>query len=610
MPFRAAHARLALAALTLAAPVLLFLQRAFARRWMSDDGFINLRVVRNLLEGHGPVFNIGERVESYTSVLWIGILAVCGQLGLRLEHAAVYGGLLLAVAGLALATAGAMTAYGMRLSDVWRNRILPLGALVYAVIPPAWDHATAGLETGLSLFWLGGAFFLMMRLVTRHEAGERLSNLALAARAFWLSFGPLVRPELALVALGMLTLLALHLLAERRERPFLPRLAMLAAAGGLVPIGHQIFRMGYFAAMTPNTAIAKEAFRSRWDQGWLFFDNFFGLYNLLMPLAVLALVLIGTWFERAGTVRWRRTATLFVPMACGIAYVLYVVRVGGGFMHGRLFLPAVFCFLMPMAVLPLRDPQRDVVPLWRRAALVLVLFWATVTFGWTRVDRENEHGIGDERGWYTREAGVRNPVRIEDYDRFYFHKDAIYLLDRAAERCPEGHDTLRSGDATACDRFVFVDNPHYGRLEPHRSHLPLDRERVSDSSAMVAQRIAIGIGGFVMGPSVHLVDHVGLADPLAARMELGARGRPGHEKSLSNTWLVARYGAPDATPDPGVAAARRALACGELAELMDAVSGPITFDEFLTNLGRARRLQNLRVPLDPFTAEQRFCGTR
>ena len=42
----------------------------WTRRWMSDDGLIVLRTVRNLLAGNGPVFNAGERVEANTSTLW------------------------------------------------------------------------------------------------------------------------------------------------------------------------------------------------------------------------------------------------------------------------------------------------------------------------------------------------------------------------------------------------------------------------------------------------------------------------------------------------------------------------------------------------------------
>ena len=33
------------------------------RRWMSDDGYINARVVEQILAGNGPVYNAGERVE-------------------------------------------------------------------------------------------------------------------------------------------------------------------------------------------------------------------------------------------------------------------------------------------------------------------------------------------------------------------------------------------------------------------------------------------------------------------------------------------------------------------------------------------------------------------
>ena len=57
----------------------------FQRRWISEDAFIDLRVVRNLLAGHGPVYNIGERVEAFTNPLWVALLTGYGALGLPLE---------------------------------------------------------------------------------------------------------------------------------------------------------------------------------------------------------------------------------------------------------------------------------------------------------------------------------------------------------------------------------------------------------------------------------------------------------------------------------------------------------------------------------------------
>ena len=44
-----------------------------------DDAFISFRYVRNLLDGHGLVFNPGERVEGYSNFLWVMVLAALGK---------------------------------------------------------------------------------------------------------------------------------------------------------------------------------------------------------------------------------------------------------------------------------------------------------------------------------------------------------------------------------------------------------------------------------------------------------------------------------------------------------------------------------------------------
>ena len=66
--------------LPVALPVAAFGWAAWNRRWMSDDGFIYLRVVDQLLAGNGPVFNIGERVEIATSPLWVAMLTLAEAL--------------------------------------------------------------------------------------------------------------------------------------------------------------------------------------------------------------------------------------------------------------------------------------------------------------------------------------------------------------------------------------------------------------------------------------------------------------------------------------------------------------------------------------------------
>ena len=43
--------------------------------WLADDALITLRVAANWLQGFGPVWNVGERVQVYTHPLWLLVLA-------------------------------------------------------------------------------------------------------------------------------------------------------------------------------------------------------------------------------------------------------------------------------------------------------------------------------------------------------------------------------------------------------------------------------------------------------------------------------------------------------------------------------------------------------
>ena len=57
------------------------LSRAASLAWVSDDAFISFRYAENWIAGHGLVFNVGERVEGYTNLLWTLAVGVCMRLG-------------------------------------------------------------------------------------------------------------------------------------------------------------------------------------------------------------------------------------------------------------------------------------------------------------------------------------------------------------------------------------------------------------------------------------------------------------------------------------------------------------------------------------------------
>jgi arabinofuranosyltransferase len=592
-------------ALVLVPAALLALQ-GWDRRWVAEDAFIDLRVVRNLLDGYGPIYNVGERVEVYTNPLWVGLLAATAALlralsgeGVSLEWIAAVWGLLCATGGLALGTLGALRA--LRVASATSGRpALPLGALVVAAIPVYWDFATSGLETGLALGWLGLCHWGLAAFLDprRRPRGGEAGLWAVIA-----SLGPLIRPDLAVMSVGFLILLLV--LAPPAG---LRRSIQLLASAAALPAPYQIFRMGYFAAVVPNTALAKEAAAARWDQGLVYLADFVGPYALWLPLAVL-----GTWWlgslvramRLAADVRGRALAFTLIPVLSGLAHGAYVVRLGGDFMHGRMLLPSLFAVLLPVAVVAGARWWHAIPP------ATAVVAWAVLCALWLRPPYHRvgngvgTQGIADERWFYVHLSGHPHPVTLADYDAAPWARDGHALRRLAGER-----------------RVLLPWRPGAAEAVPGRQpELPLAPWVLAN---VVANRQNIGLTGYAAGPRVHLVDRLGLGDPIASRLRLERRRRPGHEKDLPDEWVVARFAAGVAVdpvapaervpPLPAlprdVVAARAALTCSDLAELLRAVQAPLTPDRFLRNVALAWRLSTLRLPRDPLLAERELCRSQ
>ena len=216
----------------------------FVRRWISDDGLIVLRTVRNLEAGNGPVFNMGERVEANTSTLWQYLILLLRWItGADLAGIAIYLGLFLAVCAMAL---GAFATAGLVSRGKSATLVAPAGALVYLALPPARDFFTSGLEWGLAIFYLAVLWWMLLkwaRGVDKHAANA--SDSMPYWLAVWAGLSWLVRPELALYG-GLVGVLLLA--AHRNWKAWL---GILAAALPL-PLGYQIFRMGSTAYL-PRT---------------------------------------------------------------------------------------------------------------------------------------------------------------------------------------------------------------------------------------------------------------------------------------------------------------------------------------------------------------------
>ncbi|TMQ06093.1 MAG: hypothetical protein E6J91_38830 [Deltaproteobacteria bacterium] len=114
---------------------------AVQRSWMCDDAFITFRYADNLVGGHGPVFNAGERVEGFTNLLWTLWIALGLRVGVSAETWAAVWGIACFAATLALlAHRGWSIARASRIA--WP---LPAAAALAAI-----HHEWAGVPGGRS----------------------------------------------------------------------------------------------------------------------------------------------------------------------------------------------------------------------------------------------------------------------------------------------------------------------------------------------------------------------------------------------------------------------------------------------------------------------------
>jgi arabinofuranosyltransferase len=217
---------------------------AFLARFVQDDAFISFRYAQNLANGHGLVFNVGERVEGYSNFLWTLLMAIPHVLGADpIRFAYVVGltcfvGTLVATRALALAVTG-------------RDNDALLTVALLATNFTFLCYATGGLETQLQTFLLATAAWLALdaRLAT---SVARVVGLSLIA-----GLALLTRLDSVLVLLPLYVVVLARAVHVRRDGAARP-LAWLAAAfvpGGVLVAGWMAWKLAYYGELLPNTLL-------------------------------------------------------------------------------------------------------------------------------------------------------------------------------------------------------------------------------------------------------------------------------------------------------------------------------------------------------------------
>ncbi len=207
---------------------------------VTDDAYISFRYASHLASGNGLVFNPGEHVEGFSNPLWTLLLGSLFALtGLPLPDLARGLGVVCALATIIV------------IYRFWRRDLSAFGSaplvlsLFFLILTPGFHvYATAGLEGPLLSFLIIWGSYVSL-------ATSRSSALV-AAAAFGLV--GITRPEgPAYALLWFLATVQSDQSIWRMVRKELPRFLVM-----ILPIaGWQIFRLFYYGAWLPNTAIAK-----------------------------------------------------------------------------------------------------------------------------------------------------------------------------------------------------------------------------------------------------------------------------------------------------------------------------------------------------------------
>jgi arabinofuranosyltransferase len=308
------------------------------RPWMLDDAFISFRYAENFTAGHGLVFNPGERVEGYTTFLWVLILAAGKALGLHVIPLSQNLGALFALGTILLLLFAHR--FSSRISE-WGGLLAALFLGTCGVFTP-WP--SSGME--VSLF----TFLVLISLLYHFSLAEKefpTVRQLLMLGAF-LALSSLTRPEGLLVA-GLV--LADRLLRGRKHgwRNFL--FIFFSFAGIYIP--YFCWRFAYYGYLLPNTFYTKVGSNAEQiSRGIIYFKDFLSPALLLVAIAMIPFA----------TLRWFRTnrKLSLIPLIL-FFYTTYIILVGGDIMPAfRFFTPLLplLCLLAGIALSSLPGPRR------------------------------------------------------------------------------------------------------------------------------------------------------------------------------------------------------------------------------------------------------------
>ena len=355
--------------------------------WVSDDAYITFRTVDNVLNGYGLVWNVGERVQSFTHPLWLALFtpayAITGEpyfTAMALGAACTFAAVLVMARRLAVTPWHLIPCFAALLSSK-------------AFI----DYSTSGLENPLTHLLL---VVFLWRWWEEPPGERRLGRLSFVASLCLLNrmdLAPLIGPAVAVEAW--------RAGPRRAIGPVLVGMSLFLA--------WELYSLVYYGSLVPNTAYAKlgTGFPASWSyaHGLAYVRRTLVADPVTLPLIALSALAI--------LHRWRRDW----PLVAGVLLlVAYVVRIGGDFMMGRFFAAPFVWSVTLLARAPWAGSRRPALAVGAAVvALGLAAQWEPALLSGYAYSRLNNLAHGDSSAEPRDKLAYVRVDDVTDERRFY-----------------------------------------------------------------------------------------------------------------------------------------------------------------------------------------------
>lgn len=321
----------------LSAICVVFVIFCYSNKFIQDDAYISFRYIQNFVDGNGLVFNIGEKVEGYTNLLWVLILSVFGFLKLNFENIAqvlsvIFGILVLFLTYQISALIKIEPEKNQKKS---KTQEAPVNTKYFDLIPSLFLLFTAsfifwsisGMETTMFIsFCLIGIYYYMLSRDSLSVNYQFSISLLLAT---------LTRPE-GIYFFGLIMIHKLFILVSVKKiegiKEFFSKNNIISYLIYIIPvIVYFAVRYSYYGYLFPNTYYAKTGLSSVYfGMGVEYFTKFltsYLLYGIILLLPVYLFKSKSNFFA----------VSLFYWLI--VCYTIYIITIGGDVLkQNRFFL--------------------------------------------------------------------------------------------------------------------------------------------------------------------------------------------------------------------------------------------------------------------------------